>query len=54
MGLVNDNGSRYQFKRANGYIKALGVILVIDEKEACDMTWTGALNKIKQTLAFWR
>lgn len=44
----------FPFKKAEGNIRTLGVILGVDEKGTRDVTWTGVLNKIKHTLSYWK
>ena len=54
VGNVGAQGCDIPFKVAKDYIKILGVNIGVKEKEARDITWTGVLNKMKQTLNFWK
>lgn len=41
-------------KVTTGFIKIFGVNIGVKTKEARDATWSGILNKIKQSLKFWK
>lgn len=54
MGNTNERVCEIPFKVAEGSVKILGIDIGKNEKDARDMTWTGVINKLKQTLNFWK
>lgn len=53
-GKVNKEKVGVPFKVREDFIKILGINIGTKEKEARDETWTGVLNKIKNTLNYWK
>ena len=54
MGNMDERVCDIPFKLAEGSVKILGINIGKNEKDARDMTWTGVINKLKQTLNFWK
>lgn len=54
MSIGEVNEGDYPFKVARDHIKVLGVYLSVKEKEARDLTWSGAINKVRKVVNMWK